>query len=743
MARRQPIYVLVCLAVLLLTLWAGWKQPDILDDLRNFEFDTFQRLDPPPYNPTIPVRVVAIDEKSLAELGQWPWPRSRIEDLTTQLGRMGAAAIAFDIIFAEPDRASLENIVALMPDTPVKSDLLKDVAGQATNDMWFAKVLADAPSILGATLQQGAPVTWDPKAGFATAGDPPDRFVPQFPSAALPIPVLRDAAPGLGATNWLPDRDQIVRRVPLFLRAGSSLMPSLALETLRVGQGASTYVLRGSNSSGHTAFGAQTGLNAVRVGDMEIATSADGAIRPRYTRSNPARFVSAADLLAGRADPEAVRGRLVLVGTTAIGLGDVRATPLQAAVPGVEVHAQVLEQLLTGRLLSRPDWAQGAELILTLGLVAALGFVLPRIPPLLGSIITAWAVALLLIGAWLAFSRASLLLDGSVPALAVIAVYVAGASSLWQTEQRSKRQVRAAFGKFVAPAVVAKIAENPRLLVLSGETRELTILFSDLRNFSTISETLEAHEVARFLNDYLTPMTDIILERDGTVDKYIGDAIVAFWNAPLDVAEHTRRAVEASLAMRSALAELNRRQAARKSAEPRAVQNLRNGIGLNVGECSVGNMGSLQRFDYSALGDPVNLAARLEALTKSYGVDVLASQAVVDRTPTFAWLEVDEVKVKGRSAASSLFTLLGDEAFATGPEFAAWAAAHEKVLHAKRHARFAEANRAALALAETCPAPWRPFYEALAAKFATSREEVAIELEPAATTELIKPEWSI
>ena len=739
--RQRSLYLVLCAALFAMLAWAQWRPPPLLEDLRNFGFDTFQRIDPPAYDPAAPVRIVAIDERSLAEMGQWPWPRSRLAELTEKLGGLGAAAIAFDVIFAEPDRTSLDTVVHAMPDGALKTDLLQRIGTEDTNDGQFAKALAAAPSILGATMQaHGAPQSWDAKAGFAVAGDSPNAFLPHFRSAALPLPILRDAAPGLGATNWLPDRDGVVRRVPLMTRMGDVLMPSLAIETLRIAQGASSFLLRGSNASGATSFGRATGLNAIRVGDVAIDTSANGSIRPRYTATNAQRFISAADLLAGRADAEAVRGRLVLVGTTAVGLGDVRATPLDAVVPGVEIHAQVLEQLLSGRVLSRPDWAPGLEFVLSLLLLGALLTMFPRVPPLFGALSAAFVITFLLCGAWVAFDRHAVLLDAMVPSLAIFIAYLGGASLLWQTEQRAKRQVRAAFGKFVAPAVVEKIAERPELLVLSGETRELSILFSDLRNFSTISERLDAHEVASFLNGYLTPMTDAILGLEGTVDKYIGDAIVAFWNAPLDVADHTRRAVQASLTMRTALAAFNEAQIALLARNPRAVQNVRMGIGLNVGPCSVGNMGSLQRFDYSALGDPVNVAARLEALTKSYGVDVLAAPAVQERVPDFAWIEIDEVKVKGRTATTKLFTLLGDADFARSAAFIDWREAHDAMLAAARDGRPAEAHQRATRLLADSPPHWHPLYESLAAKYEASSDEAAAEEASDAVDQLLRAE---
>lgn len=720
---QHRAYKLVAAVLVAATLLAAWLQPPVLDDLRNTVFDAFQRLDAPAFDPASPVRILAIDEHSLASLGQWPWPRSRLASITQKLFDAGALAVAFDIIFAEPDRTSPEIVVGAMPDGALKADLQQRLSTADSNDAIFARAFGAGPVVLGATLQtRGPSSSWTPKAGIVVAGDSPNAFLPAFPSLVLPIAGLRDAAAGLGATNWLPDRDQIVRRVPLLLRSGEAVMPSLALDALRAAQGASTFVLRASNASGSSSFGTKTGLNAVKVGDVEVDTGADGSIRPRYTHSAPERFLSAADLMAGLVAADAIRGRVIFVGTTAVGLGDVRATPLDPVVPGVEIHAQVFEQLLANRLLSRPDWALGAEVALTMVCLFALVALLPKVAPALGAVVAAATVCCFALGSWLAFSRASLLLDPAFPALTLVASYTLAASLLWQTEEIAKRQIRQAFGKFVSPAVVTRIAENPKLLVLSGETRDLTILFSDLRSFSTISEGLTAHEVAHFLNTYLTPMTDAILQHEGTIDKYIGDAIVAFWNAPLAVADHTRRAVDAALAMRAALAAFNRAQAERAAAGEKVVQDVRMGVGMNFGACSVGNMGSLQRFDYSALGDPMNVAARLEALTKGYTVDLLATVSVVENTPAYAWLEIDAVKVKGRAAETTLYTLFGDEAFAASTEFAAWTGEHMAMLRARREGRPREAAERARTLATRADPRWAPLYESLHRRYAESVE---------------------
>ena len=456
----------------------------------------------------------------------------------------------------------------------------------------------------------------------------------------------------------------MIRRVPLVARQGDTLLPSLALEALRVAQEASTVIIRASNASGQSAFGKDTGINAVKVGGREIATGAHADVRPYYTPTEPARIIPVSRLLHGTVDRAEIEGRIILVGTTAIGLGDVRATPLDPAVPGVEIQAQIIEALIGDTVLARPDWAPGAELAVAILLFLLVALALPSLAPSVSALIVVAAIAGCAAASFLSFDRAKLLIDPALPSLSMIAAYVFGTLSLWRAERVSRKQVRTAFGKFLAPAVVDRLAADPRGLVLGGETRELTVMFSDLRNFSGMSEGLDAQALTHFMNAYLTPMTDAILDEEGTVDKYIGDAIVAFWNAPLDVRDHAAKAVRAALRMRAGPRASSTRRARGSSAATRPLRcRRRMGIGLNLGPCTVGNMGSLRRFDYSVLGDTANLASRLEGVSKLYGVDIIASKSVAERAPGFAWLELDRVRVKGRREATTIFGLAGDEAF--------------------------------------------------------------------------------
>jgi adenylate cyclase len=723
MLKRRRAYLLALVAAAVLIFPWGVIQPRALDDLRNFVFDTFQRLAPRAYDPEAPTRVVGVDEKSLGAYGQWPWPRARLAKLVDRLRELGAASIAFDFIFAEADRSGTSQLLDAIPDARARAGVAKLVAKAPGGDQIFAEALTRAPATLGVTLTDAVVAPLPAKSGMATAGDDPAPFLASFAGAVGPERRLADAAQGLGATNWLPDHDQIVRRVPLVTRAGDVVMPSLALEALRVAQGESAIVIRSSNASGQTAFGKQTGVNAIKVGAFEIETGPNAEVRPRYSHSAVARDISAKDVLEGRVGRDQIEGRIIFIGALATGLGDVRATPLEPVAPGVDVHAQIVESIAAGALLARPDWAPGLEFV-----VAALAFLLIMgllyvAPPLVSAAAAPLVVVGLFAGAFYLFDRHGVLRDPAYPTLAIIGGYVFGAVTLWRAETSARRHVRQAFGKFVAPAVVDRLAEHPDRLVLGGETRELTVLFSDLRNFSRISEGMSARELTQFMNDYLTPMTDAILEQEGTVDKYMGDAVLAFWNAPLDIDDHPRKAVRAALMMRDALIGLNKRRAAAAATAGLDAQPAAMGLGLHLGPCSVGNMGSIRRFDYSILGDTVNLASRLEGASKAFQTDIVVSGAVRDAAPDFAWIDLGKVQVVGKSEATHVFALAGDSGVAGSDSYVRWRNAHDLMRRDYESGRFEVAAKQASALAQSVPEPWLALYVALEERYLTLARE--------------------
>lgn len=694
--RVRWAYVAAFGLPLLAMLVFGASAPDELEGVRNFSFDAYQRIRPRVWSADTPVRIVDIDDESLGKLGQWPWPRARMGAIVKAASDLGAATVAFDMAFAEPDRLSPEFFTRDL-DPAVRGRVQGAMAGVESYDAQFAAEIGKANVVLGAIMtNSGAPGADAPvKAGFAYAGDDPTPWLADFPAIAAPLPLLAKPATGIGVLNWLPGNDQIVREAPLIVRSGATLIPSLALEALRTAQNVSTIIVRSSNASGQTAFGAATGVNAVKVGEVELATGPHAERRIYFSRSQRGRFIPAWKLLAGEVPRDEVEGRILLVGSSAAGVLDQRATPLNKVAPGVEIHAQLIEHALAGGDLVRPDWAAPAELAaaLILSLIAALAAMVVR--PFVGALIGGVAVAAMFAFGWQAFSKHGVLIDPIFPSITVTVAYLAGLIELFRYERTQKAQVKNAFGRFVSPAVVERLANAPDRLILGGESRALTLMFCDMRDYTGLVEGLDAAETIAFMNEYLTPLTDTILERGGTVDKYMGDAIMAFWNAPLDDPAHARSACLTALEMRAALAGFNTLRASRDETKHRRHKDARFGIGLNTGMCSVGNIGSLRRFDYSAIGDPVNVAARLESLTKMYGVDILASEETQGEATDLAWLEVDCVRVKGREAPTRLFALVGDDKLARSAAFVALRARHSDMLEAYRACRFMDAAAAA------------------------------------------------
>src|SRR5215475_7265739 len=672
MTRRATrlIYLLFVFALIGGGILLRYADPFFVRALRLVAFDNYQRLDPEPYDPKLPIRIVDIDEQSLAKIGQWPWPRTTVRDLLSDLTSKGAAVVAFDVLFAEPDRTSLEAIVQHLP--PEKAGAVTAaMAGQPSNDEQFAAALKDTPSVLSVALGEGSSTTLPAKSGFAFAGDDPRPFLLEFNGASRNLPEFEEAAHGIGAFNWVADRDQIVRRIALMFRLDQAFVPSLAAEALRVAQGASTYVLKASNASGETAFGQSTGLNHIRIGDIEVPTDGAGGVYLKFRHLNKAAYIPAWKVLAGEVPQEEIEGRIILVGTSAPGLLDLRATPIDAAVPGIDIHAQVLEHLLTGKFLERPDYALALEEFFILVLGIMLAFALPRVSAKSSAAIGFATIALILIGGWAAYRYGNLLLDPSYPALILGGMTAINTFYAYNTAEAQRSQIRHAFGQYLAPSLVEQLAQSPEKLVLGGEEREMTILMSDVRGFTSISESYkdDPQGLTSLMNRLLTPLTNAIVDHEGTIDKYIGDAIMGFWNAPLDVPDHELRACAAALDMIERLEALNlERERETRPGQP--FLPFRIGIGINTGRCVVGNIGSDLRFNYSVLGDPVNVAARLEGQTKFYGVPIIIGARTGEKAKEkFAILELDLITVKGKTEPQTIFALLGREQLASGSSF--------------------------------------------------------------------------
>jgi adenylate cyclase len=685
--RGAPVYLLP-LAVLLVAVFARIAFPDFLERLSLTSFDLYQRL--APREPAdVPIRVVDIDDRSLAQIGQWPWPRTVIAQIIDHLREAGAAVIAFDIDFAEPDRTSPKMLEPLLAGTgPSAAAASKLLAALPDPDKVLAEAMSKVPVVTGFILtDHGGRRLPMAKAGYAFAGDDPLGHVDRFSSAIPNLPIIEQAAAGNGFLNQYLDWDHVVRRVPLILRLGNKPVFSLAAEALRVALGAHTYIGKAAGANNEESFGQKTGLVEMRIGNVTIPTDAAGRVWLHFAPLRHDRFVSAVDVLKGNFDPAKFADNIVLVGTSAEGvINDQQATPISRSVPGVEIHAQLIEQILQGAFLVRPDWGAGAETLFTVLIGIGLILGLPRIGALPSAALGGAAIIAGIGASWLAFRHAQLLIDPVYPTIVLVVVYLLASLVGYLRTEARQREIRGAFSRYMSPHYVEVLAAHPEKLVLGGEARELTIMFCDIRGFTTISEGLDAHALTMLMNSFTSPMTEIITEHQGTIDKYIGDCIMAFWNAPLDDPEHATNAVNAAKAMRHKLAELNREWEAQARADGRPFKPLRFGIGINSGECVVGNFGSQQRFNYSLLGDPVNLASRLEGLGKVYGVDLVIGEDTAEKLHESDLIELDLVAVKGKTQAVRVFTIPPEDG-----EEAQLGAQHSELLSAYRRQNWSAA----------------------------------------------------
>ncbi len=676
----------VVLALVLALQFFGFS---LFTNLGQLIFDSYQRAEPRQYEEA-PVRIVDIDEESIRRFGQWPWPRTQMAVLARKLGDAGVSAIAFDIVFSEPDRTSPPLIAEALAGQG-DARLIDTLRALPDNDDQFSKTTGELPIVSGFFLTRDPKRAQAmPKAGFAYSGTPPSQSLPAYSNAIMPLPGLEAASTGLGSLTLQGDSDGIIRRAPLLARQGDQILPSLSLEALRVAQGAGSILVKTSdgsgNISGNVSGGGLSEVDSLKVGQFVIPTNGAGELWMYYTAPRPERVIPAWNILSGELSPAEMErlfaGQIVFIGTGAIGLRDLVATPLQDRELGVMVHAQAAEQMILGRFLTRPDWADGLErtLVIALGLVLLL--LLPRLGAAKGAALGLFLAALTLAGSWYAFHREHFLLDPTYPMLVVLAVYLTETLLTYYREERRRRYIHGAFDRYLSPELVNRIAADPRQLELGGEERQMSVLFCDIRSFSRISEALSPQDIIGFLIGFLTPMCDVLLARKATIDKFIGDAILAFWNAPLDDPEQYQNAARSALAMLARLKQLNVEMPG-KAGQPWP-GDVAIGIGLNAGPCCVGNMGSAQRLSYSLIGDTVNLASRIEGLTKYYGIPIAIGQALHEQIPDFAVIEVDLVQVVGRDRPEAISALIGDESLAASPEFQAFAAAHAAMLAAYR-----------------------------------------------------------
>ena len=640
-------------------------RPVVLDRLELFLLD-WRFLLRGPVPTTGRIALVTIDEKSVDAIGRWPWRRSVMADLVDRLTESGVRAIGFDVVFSEPEIVpEAETLQNLRRRIEVESGddrvvgLVDRALALANTDRRLADAIARSQrTVLGYFFRTevgegsdpsdlAAAIGRRPKAHVKIARVPPEGRAPilRCRSVEPNLPIFEAGAVRLGFFSTLRDADGVVRRAPLVAACGGTLHVSLPLALAELVAGRPALVL-----------GDRTGIREIRLGAVSLPTDEGGKILVNF-RGPPRTFphYSAWDVLSGHVGRAEFEGKIVLIGATEVGIADLRPTPFATSFPGVEIHASVIDNLLTGQVLRRHDGLVQVELaaVLLLGLFVAVG--VPRFRSFGRGAALAGALLASYVGAAVyAFVAHGLWINLTYPSLTLAGVYLAVAITHGITVEARARMIRRHFRAYVPPEVVDEMIEQPEHFRLGGERRDISLLFNDVRGFTTLSEEIGPEAVTRLLNEYLTPMTRIVFDSRGTLDKYIGDAVIAFWGAPLDVPEHPSRACEAALEMQAKTAQLRTTRPDLTGAD-----RLRSGIGIHSAEVMVGKMGSELRFDYTMTGDGVNLCSRLESLTKLYGVEIIASADLVRRIRGFLLRELDTIRVKGKQESVAIFEVLG------------------------------------------------------------------------------------
>jgi adenylate cyclase len=655
--------------------------------------DTRMRLEPAQLDPRIVV--VDIDSQSLSEVGRFPWSRNVMAKLVDQLaGKYHVAAIGFDVSFPEPDTSSgyevLERLAQReLKDVPGLPSQLAALKPALDYDGLFAKALQGRPVVLGYNIEQGIRKGVLPAPAFMVA-DLNGRDVSAVGADGYEANLarLQAAARGAGIFTVRTDADGLVRSSSLLQRIGDGYYPSLALATASVYLDATSIQpdLERSVDEMSDAQREEGSVDRIKLlvqrrwRPIHVGEGLTSVVQFRGTggpNGGAFRYVSAADVLAGRAIPKVLDGAIVLVGTTAAGLQDLRATPVNKEYPGVEVHANVIKSILDNRFKIHPDYAVAVEFLQAAVAGVTLALLLPLLSPLPAVLAAGAALAGLVGFNWLMYTRMDWALDMVVSLLLIAALFVLNLGWGYFFEFRKGRALVSRFGEYVAPELVAKMAENPEAYNMDGESRELSVMFVDVRGFTTISEGLSPKALREYINLYLTAMSeDIRSSHQGTLDKYIGDAVMAFWGAPVAFPDHASRAVATALLMQASASRLN------EDFTKRGWPELKIGIGVNSGLMHVGDMGSAIRRAYTVMGDAVNLGSRLEGITKVYGVGIAVGAATRMAAPEFVYRELDLVRVKGKNEPVAIFEPLGKPAdLAPGviEEVAAWDAALARV----------------------------------------------------------------
>jgi len=655
--RRPYLTAFLCgIAVTAIFLWLQYSRLGLVAELR-------QRLELVAYDlrfvaaltnraaDDVPISIVDIDDTSLQRVGRWPWPRATLAGLVGRLFESGAAVVAFDMVFAEPEenslKAALDRVIEADPRQARSIETLRSLIAASDGDRLLAESFRQRDVVIGTILHhRDLPSVGRMPAPLTGVTPEHAAAFPEMPRFTGNIPKIQETGVQGGFLTTSPDSDGVIRRTPLLLRHGDRLYPSLAVQAARL-------LLLLDESEVRVAtqqVGGRTLPDALMLGSVRIPLDAAGNLLVPYFGGYASfPYVSAASVLSGEASPELLQNRVVLVGTSAAGLADLKATPVSQALPGIEIHANVIAGILKNRFWQEPVWMDGVNfLVLTLaGLI--LSATLPAFRAL--GVVVATVAALMLVGSanlWV-WHRHGLALGLAVPSLEIVSLGIVNLLAGYLAETRARDRLKSMFGQYVPPELVERMNQSPESYSNDGETRELTVLFADVRNFTTISESLTAAGLKDLLNRFFTPMTEIIFRHRGTIDKYVGDMVMAFWGAPVEDPRHAVHAVEAAFEMLAAVERL------KPEFRALGLPEINIGIGLNTGLMNVGDMGSAFRRAYTVLGDSVNLASRLEGLTKYYGVLLVVGPKTRELANGFLYRRLDLVRVKGKRTAVDVF----------------------------------------------------------------------------------------
>lgn len=681
--RQKLVPIAISLLIVASMIGLQWfAVPQVKDLLERIEYIIYdQRLKafPLKHNPDFKIVIVDVDESSIQREGRWPWTRNKIAQLVTQLSKAGAVVIAFDMVFSDLELNTREEVIQefernVQLTGEERKKIIELVKSHDPNQA-FINSVKDIDSILGFILHNKShnPVGFLPRSTIELNAEelPLSHLrIPQLSNYTGNLPEFSKAARSSGFISIFPDKDGVLRKAPMVLRFNNVFYSSLSLETVRL------FKLLDKVGVDIAQEGRHFVVDTLDVGGRKISTDGFGQVFIPYIgpeRSYP--YLSAGNIIADDFDKKAIEGAIIIIGSSALGIGDLRSTPMMTGYPGVEVQANLISGLLNNNFPLQPSWAQG----LTVVIIAFLGLVLAFIMPFLNAIglisLTISLLVLLIISnlyLWISFSF--------VMPLAILILLLLGLGMFnlaygYFIEDKLKRDLSDMFGQYVPAEHIAEMAENPnKHYGFEGESRDMTVLFCDIQNFTPMAQKMTANEIKQFLESYLSPMTEIIFEHHGTIDKYVGDMIMAFWNAPLEDKEHHAHAIGAALAMQEKLDELNQKWKAQSISVEIAV-------GINSGVMNVGDMGSEFRRSYTVIGDAVNLGARLEHITRDYKVPIIMSEATYEAQGEYAAIWLDNVKVKGREDAehTKIYKPLGRKESLSSEDWQ-WVAQHDRAV---------------------------------------------------------------